>query len=158
MYSYCSNILFNFFMITSIINSLIYYFALFNESLNIYKLKKKDEIYEEKKEKIFYSYPSNDSDFFLADLDDVCDNHNDTYVSKKYNSKNKSVSIRNDVYIVEEIISHRGKNNNIEFLVKWKDYSELTYEPIKNLKNCYVFHNYIKKHRDLHYLRNRFDS
>jgi N-methylhydantoinase B/oxoprolinase/acetone carboxylase alpha subunit len=146
-------------MITSIINSLIYYFALFNESLKVYKLKKKDEIYEERKEKIFYSYPSNDSDFFLADLDDVCNNHNNDkkIYSNKYDIKNKIKKSHNNEYIVEEIISHRGKNNNIEFLVKWQDYSELTYEPIKNLKNCYVFHNYIKKHRDLHFLRNKFD-
>jgi hypothetical protein len=151
-------------MITSIINSLIYYFALFNESFTIYKLKKKDEIYEEREDKIYYSYPSNDSDFFLADLDDVCDNHNDicenhnnTYVSKKHNLKNRSVLTHNNEYIVEEIRSHRVKNNNIEFLVKWQNYSDLTFEPIKNLKNCYIFHNYIKKHRDLHYLKNKLN-
>ena len=141
-------------MITNIINSLIYYIALFNESLSIYKLKKKDKIYEERKENIYYSYPNNNSDFFLADLDDVCDNDKQVFSN---NIKNKLKIPHNNVYIVEKIISHRVKNNNIEFLVKWQDYPDLTFEPLKNLKKCYIFHNYIKKHRDLNYLRTKFN-
>ncbi len=38
-------------------------------------------------------------------------------------------------FIVEEIIDKRFKHNNIEYLVKWKDYDHdtNTWEPIKNL-------------------------
>ena len=38
-------------------------------------------------------------------------------------------------YIVEDILSHRTRRGNLQFLVKWSGYTDATWEPEKFLKN-----------------------
>ncbi len=37
---------------------------------------------------------------------------------------------------VEAILEHRGEEQDREYLVKWKDYEEPTWEPAENLEHC----------------------
>jgi hypothetical protein len=51
------------------------------------------------------------------------------------------------MFIVEQILSHKKVNNNYSFRVKWEGYddpTDITWEPYKNLKNNSVFHTYCK--------------
>jgi hypothetical protein len=56
------------------------------------------------------------------------------------------------VYLVEEIIAHRGNPKNkeeMEFLVRWKGYSPAddTWEPYPSLEANWVFHEYARTHK-----------
>jgi hypothetical protein len=49
--------------------------------------------------------------------------------------------------IPKKIISHKGtmsKRNKLKFLTKWEGSTIITEEPWFNLKNCGVFHNYLR--------------
>jgi transposase InsO family protein len=51
------------------------------------------------------------------------------------------------MFIVEQILSHKKVNNNYSFRVKWEGYddpTDITWEPYTNLKNNSVFHTYCK--------------
>jgi transposase InsO family protein len=53
-----------------------------------------------------------------------------------------------DYYIVERIITHKVMKKKTMFQVKWVGYEEpkdITWEPIENLKNNIIFHNYCKE-------------
>ena len=53
------------------------------------------------------------------------------------------MSERNEEYEVEEILRYNPKTD--EYMIKWKDYDEITWEPKKNLEHCkekiQEFHN-----------------
>lgn len=40
-------------------------------------------------------------------------------------------------YVVEKVLKDRpGKNGDREYLIKWKDFAKLSWEPSSNLTNC----------------------
>lgn len=42
-----------------------------------------------------------------------------------------------DEYSVEKIVrERRGENGGLEYLIKWKNFDKLTWEPLANLTNC----------------------
>ena len=49
-----------------------------------------------------------------------------------------------DVYLVEEIVAHKGNTGNRKYLIKWKGYSstENTWEPATNIFNEQLIMDY----------------
>ena len=61
--------------------------------------------------------------------------------SKKISFPSAATSSGTHTYTVEIIVGHRGQKglgDNIEYEVKWKNYSdaENTWEPLRTLKDC----------------------
>jgi hypothetical protein len=53
-----------------------------------------------------------------------------------------------DYYIVEKILAHEKRNRTMMFQVKWVGYedpSSITWEPMRELKNNIIFHEYCKE-------------
>ena len=40
-----------------------------------------------------------------------------------------------ELYEVDKVISHRGVGKNIKYLVKWKEYTETTWEDTNNFNS-----------------------
>jgi len=62
-------------------------------------------------------------------------------------SKKRIIPYPKNFDIPEKILAHKGtvnKKNKLRFLTKWENDNELTLEPWINLKNCEVFHHYLK--------------
>lgn len=85
--------------------------------------------------------------------DDVYDDLSETNQVINYSFKKNN----NIKYNVSKILSHKGHGRNLFFYVTWEGYShdDNTYEPLKNLKDCTVLHNYVRKNKDLYYLKRK---
>jgi transposase InsO family protein len=59
-------------------------------------------------------------------------------LSKKPREEDKE----NTVYEVERIVDHRGEPGNYEYKVKWKYYSQLTWEPEENFRDVATIRDY----------------
>lgn len=77
---------------------------------------------------------------------------------KEYNHDNNRENARNIAgkdrrqWSVEKIVTHKGSKKNktsMIFVVKWLDFDESqnTEEPWENLKDCSVFHRYLKENK-----------
>ena len=55
------------------------------------------------------------------------------------------MKIKTKFYEVEDIVDRQFKGNKIEYLVKWKNYTEKTWEPFENLNDLsYDFEEFNK--------------
>ena len=64
--------------------------------------------------------------------------------------RERLISMEINEYIVDKIIERRiNKNNELEFKVIWKNYSEseFTWEPTLNLANNSIFKEYLRKNK-----------
>ena len=96
---------------------------------------------------------------------ELCDNYHSKYeddvlsdLSETNEVINYSFKKNNKIkYNVSKILSHQWNGKNLFFYVTWEGYShdDNTYEPLKNLKDCTVLHNYVRKNKDLHYLKGK---
>ena len=116
---------------------------------------------------------SNNNQLNPNEIIELCDNYhskyNDSYENDELSEvseseiivnnsfKNNKKNNFNDKYTVSRILSHQGYGKNLKFYVNWEGYShnDNTYEPLDNLKNCTILHNYVKKNKDLHYLKEK---
>jgi len=65
-------------------------------------------------------------------------------------SQKRLINYPNDEYFPERIIKHTGsmyKKNKLKFFIKWQNYEQIYTETWFNLKNCEVFHEYLRKNK-----------
>jgi hypothetical protein len=63
---------------------------------------------------------------------------------KLVSKKPRDIDLQNNVYEVERIENHRGSAGNYEYLTKWKNYREKTWEPQENFKDTALISDYWK--------------
>ena len=132
-----------------IILIILYYIStLFKK--NEEKFSNKDQLTPHEIIQLCDNYHSNYEDYESSDLSET-----DEIINYSF-KKSNNIKLDNK-YIVSKIISHQGYGKNLKFYVNWEGYShnDNTYEPLKNLKDCTVLHNYVRRNRDLHYLKEK---
>lgn len=63
---------------------------------------------------------------------------------RKRQSKGKQ-EISKEVYEVEEVIGLKLVKSELRFFIKWKGFTDQTWEPIENLVHCSVFRDYVNE-------------
>ena len=53
-----------------------------------------------------------------------------------------------DVFEVEKVLEKRFRKGRVEYFVKWKNYDETTWEPLKNLTNVQALIDKFEKEQD----------
>ena len=67
-------------------------------------------------------------------------------ISKKRFSEEKTIENVTKSYVVEKIVKHRGKEDDLQYLVKWKNYpaSQNTWESYDNFDDVNIIRTYWK--------------
>lgn len=63
---------------------------------------------------------------------------------KLVSSKPRDVDTAGRVYEIQSILNHRGSPGSYQYLVKWRDYNDRTWEPEENFADDMVIRNYWK--------------
>jgi hypothetical protein len=62
----------------------------------------------------------------------------------KYINQDSSIAQDDQIYEVEQIVSHRGPRNKREFLVKWLNYESMDWVPQENFYDARIIQDYMK--------------
>ena len=75
---------------------------------------------------------------------DMLDRHVPADQMKLISLKPREIDTANKFYEIQSILNHRGSPGSYEYLVKWKDYNDRTWEPEQNFTDDLVIRNYWK--------------
>jgi transposase InsO family protein len=78
------------------------------------------------------------------EVGDMLDRHIPPDQLKLVSKKPRAQDLEKNVYVVEKILAHRGHPGSFEYKVKWKGFSDITWEPASSFRDDSIISNYWK--------------
>src|SRR5689334_6436147 len=73
---------------------------------------------------------------------DILDRHTPPDQLKLLSKKARDVDLQENVYELERVCDHRGSPGHYEYLVKWKNYRQKTWEPASSFHDDTLIRDY----------------